>query len=76
MDWTEGVARVKTTANVEGLFILLRGDLLDLDKEFVVELNGQESWRGVPRRRLDVLVSTSRHGDPLLTFEARVPVAK
>lgn len=76
VDWSEGKAQIKTSADVKGLFILLRGDLVDLDKEFVVELNGQESWRGVPRRRLDVLLSTSRHGDPLLTFEARVPVAQ
>ncbi len=73
-DWAARTVDVQAATDPAGLSILLRSDLVDLDQEFVVRLNGEEVWRGTPKRRLEVLVSTSRHGDELLTFEARVPV--
>ena len=74
VNWEQRRASITSSGDVSGLQILLHGDLVDLDQEFVVSVNGDESWRGIPRRRLDVLLSTSRHGDPRLTFEARIPV--
>lgn len=73
-DWKQREVRIQTEANPQQLFVLLSSDLVDLDQEFVVYVNEKETWRGVPKRRLEVLLATSLHGDPRLTFEAKIPV--
>ncbi len=67
---------IECTSEVAGLHVLLRDELVDMSKEVVVRLNGEETFRGVPSRSLAVLVSTARRGDARLTFDARVPVAR
>lgn len=59
-----------------GLYVLLNDELVDMSKEVIVRLNGEETFRGVPVRSLAALVSTARRGDARLTFDARVPVAR
>ena len=73
-DWKQREVRIKTEADTQQLSVLLSSDSVDLDQEFVVYVNDKETWRGIPKRRLEVLLATSRHGDPRLTFEAKVPV--
>jgi predicted esterase len=73
-DWEKREVRIKTDADTKNLSVLLSSELVDLDKEFVIYVNDTETWRGTPKRRLEVLLATSRHGDPRLTFEAKIPV--
>jgi pimeloyl-ACP methyl ester carboxylesterase len=74
VDWEARTLQVTMDADPKGLHLLLHGDLVDLNQEFVVSVNGEETWRGIPERKLDVLLDTGRHGDPRMTFEARIPV--
>jgi dienelactone hydrolase len=73
-DWESRTVHIKTKGSTAGLHVLLHKDLVDLDEEFTITVNGKETWRGVPERKLDVMLDTGRHGDDRLTFEARVPV--
>ncbi len=74
-DWNGRAVHIKTEGSTAGLHVLLHSDLVDLDQEFKVTVNGKETWTGIPQQRLDVMLDTSRHGDPRMTFEARVPVS-
>ena len=60
--------------DAHGLWVLLDDELLDVEREVVVTLNGQETWRGLPEARLSTLLITGTRGDPGLTFPYRVPV--
>jgi pimeloyl-ACP methyl ester carboxylesterase len=58
-----------------GLYVLVDDELLDLEREIVVELDGVETFRGRVQPTLGVLVQTGASGDAGRTFVARVPVA-
>lgn len=56
-----------------GLSVLLDERLVDMDKEIVIVVNGQEKFRGVPLRSLAVMVQTAaERRDPEMIFSARV----
>lgn len=77
-DWDREANTVEITADasvdLSGLHVLLRSDLADFDAEFVVRVNGAETWRGVPERSLEVVCATALSGDPQRSYEAKVPV--
>ena len=75
LDREANAVEVTCSADPKGLALLLDDDLVDLDAELVVRLGEDEVYRGVPERRLSVLLRTAARGDPALTFEAAVPVA-
>jgi len=72
LDRNSNSVAVTTEGVATGLEVLLDDDLLALDREVVVTLNGAEVFRGVPPRRLSVLVATGCGGHPEHTFEASV----
>jgi pimeloyl-ACP methyl ester carboxylesterase len=74
LDREANSVRVECDADPAGLYVLLDGELLDLDEELIVTLNGEECFRGEVQRSLAVLVSTGLHGDPARTYTARVPL--
>jgi pimeloyl-ACP methyl ester carboxylesterase len=57
-----------------GLFVLVDGELFDLTREIVIEVDGAETFRGRVEPNLAVLAQTASSGDGPLTFTARVPV--
>jgi poly(3-hydroxybutyrate) depolymerase len=59
---------------VPGLRVLLDDELVDLDREIVVTLDGVETFRGIVRRNLAALLATGASGDPARTYEAWVSV--
>lgn len=69
----ENVVRVESKWPLDGLWILLHGELFDLDREVSVRVNGTEIWRGVPERRLSTILLTGVFGDAGLCAAARVP---
>ncbi len=56
--------------------MLLDDRLVDMKREVVVELGGEEVFRGVPERRLTTSQLTGLGNDPGLVFEARVAVGR
>jgi len=56
------------------LSVLLDERLVDFEREVIVELDGVEVFRGIPERRLEVLLETSTSGDPGRQYSARVPL--
>ena len=64
---------VETKApRLAGLHVLLSDAVVDMEKEVVVRVNGEERYRGVPERSLSTLVMTSRFGDPARIYDARI----
>ena len=55
-----------------GLAVLLDERLVDMEREVIVTLDGDEVFRGLPERRLEVLLDTSTSGDPGRQYSARV----
>jgi hypothetical protein len=72
LDRQRNAVDVRAQGGAAGLEVLLDDELLDLDREVVVELEGEEVFRGRPERRLSVLLRTGALGDEGLTFEAAV----
>ncbi|MFT5198917.1 MAG: pimeloyl-ACP methyl ester carboxylesterase [Planctomycetota bacterium] len=58
----------------KGLAVLLDETLVDMDKEVVVEYNGQEVFRGLAQRRLEVLFDTATSGDPGRLYSCKIPL--
>jgi acetyl esterase/lipase len=63
-----------TREGLAGLFVLVDGELFDLAREIVIEVDGAETFRGRAEARLAFLAQTASNGDAPLTFTARVPV--
>jgi dienelactone hydrolase len=59
---------------VGDLEVLLDDRLVDMDREVVIEVNGEETRREVPVRTLSTLLRTSTSPDQALVFAARMPV--
>ena len=76
LDREAGTCDVKADKAAYGVSLLLNDELVDMQRELRVRFNGEEVWRGVPARSLDVMVATSVHGDERLMFEALVPVTR
>ena len=60
--------------SVAGLRVLLSHEVIDIEKEVVVTLDGTEVFRGVPATSWAVLCRTALTCDPGRTFEARIQV--
>ena len=74
LDRETNTITVKCDKGTKGLSVLLDHHLVDMSKEVVVVLGDQEVYRGVPSQRLAPMVMTGFHGDPDLTFTARIPL--
>ena len=74
LDREANAVDVELEGDAAGLYVLLSEDLVDLAKEVVLRLNGDEVFRGVPERTLAALLATARRGDPQLTFDVRIPL--
>ncbi len=61
------------TKRLEGLWVLLQPELVDIDGEVSVEVNGKVVWSGVPERKLSTLLLTGVFGDEGLSCAVRVP---
>lgn len=73
LDRAANEVRIESEQSVKGLSILLDEELLDLSREVVVRVNGEERFRGTPIPRLSVLLATSGGVDAARTYVARVP---
>jgi hypothetical protein len=60
----------------KGLHVLLDERLLDVGKQVVIELEGEETRRVLPEARLSTLLLSGARGDPELMYAYRVPVAR
>lgn len=76
LDREANAVRITCEQGSKGLSVLLDGRVLDIDKEVVVTVNGEEAFRGIPQPSLATLLLTGAAGDPGLTFAARVPASK
>ena len=76
LDRESNTIDITTDGSAVGMHVLLRDEVVDMSREVVVRLNGEETFHGVPVRTLAALVSTARRGDERLTFVAKVPVSK
>jgi len=76
LDGEENRVRVECATDAAGLWILLDERTLDPEREVTVELNGEESWRGLPEARASTLLRSGAHGDPELMYGWRVPVQR
>ena len=75
LDSKQNAIHVSCEGGVEGLEVLIDGELLELDKrDVLVTLNGEEAFRGKPERSLAVLLRTAALGDEGLSFEAAIPL--
>jgi poly(3-hydroxybutyrate) depolymerase len=74
LDRTKNEIRVTCPVNASGLWVLLGPELVDMEKEVTVLLNGEQVFHGVPQPSLAALLLTGVRGDPRLSFEARVPL--
>ena len=59
-------------ADLAGLRVLLDDELVDLDKDLAITVNGEEVFRGRAERRLDSLLLAAERGDEDLAFPASV----
>lgn len=62
--------------NLEGISILLGEPIVDLEKEVVIRVDGEEKFRGIVERTLSTLLLTLPRNDPKLLFDARVDLDK
>lgn len=69
----DNLVRVECSRPAPGLEVLLSSELVDLEREVVVEVDGRETWRGVPRATLATILLTGAGGDPGRTYACRVP---
>jgi pimeloyl-ACP methyl ester carboxylesterase len=60
------------TPDLSGMSVLVGPPLVDLSKEVVVRVNGEEKFRGLVPRTLSTLLLTLPRNDPHLLFDARV----
>ena len=74
LDRDNNTIDIETKADVSGMYVLLSDAVVDMSREVVVRVNGEETNRAVPTRTLDALVSTARYGDPGRTYPARLAV--
>lgn len=74
VDRAAGTITVTTTAPTPGLAVLLSEDLVDMDRELTVTLNGTEVFRGPPPTSWATLVRTALENDPGRTWTARIPL--
>lgn len=65
--------RIESEARLDGLWVLLQPDLVDIDKEVTIEVNGKDVFRGIPERKLSTLLLTGVFGDEGLCTAVRVP---
>lgn len=52
--------------------VFVDADMVDMAKEVVVTVDGEERFRGLPERRLSTLLMTLPRHDPRLLFDARL----
>jgi hypothetical protein len=72
LDRAANAVRLSCDQPTDGLWVLLDRRVLDLGKEVVVTVNGEETFRGKVGNDLGTLLLTSQHPDPALQFAARV----
>lgn len=74
LDREANAVDIESSADLQGLWILLDERVLDLEMEVVVRVNGEETFRGIAPRTLGAMARTALDGDEERIFEARVPV--
>lgn len=60
------------TEGIEGFAVFVDEEMVDMNKEVVVTIDGEERFRGVPERRLSTLLMTLPRHDARLLFAARL----
>lgn len=68
--------RVDCDQDPAGLSVLLDGRLVDMQEDVVIQAGDREVYRGVPERRLYVILMTAAGCDPGRVFEARIPLGE
>ncbi|MBC8329593.1 MAG: hypothetical protein H8E31_12700 [Planctomycetes bacterium] len=76
LDREANAVRFESEADLAGMEVLLDERVLDLKKEVVIYLNGEESWRGVVLPTLGSLILSAGYGDESMLFESRAPVRR
>jgi pimeloyl-ACP methyl ester carboxylesterase len=73
LDKKANTATITCDKPTDGLHVLVDARVCDPAREFVVTVNGVETFRGKPVPHLTTLLRTSDHPDPKLQFAAQVP---
>ncbi|HVS17218.1 MAG TPA: hypothetical protein VMT18_01370 [Planctomycetota bacterium] len=76
LDRKANAVRVEVEGDASGLCVLLSEELLDVEREVALQLNGSEVYRGVPEPNLAVWLDTAADGDPGRTYSMRVPLVR
>ncbi len=72
VDRAAGRIEIRVEGEAPGLAVLVGPALVDMDRELVVTLGGEERFRGVPRRSAAVILETALEGDAELVLQARI----
>jgi dienelactone hydrolase len=68
---------IETSGEVEGLWLMLNPAMIDVNKEVVVRLDGEEVYRGKPKPSLrTILESLSARLDKRMFFDRAIPLWK
>ena len=68
---------IETTAEREGMYIMLNPEMIDVTKDVVVKVDGEEFYRGRPKPDFATVVeSLDSKLDKRLTFDRRIPLWK
>jgi len=72
----ENTISIETTADLSTLYVLLDPRVVDMEKEVIILVNGEESNRGIPQPNLGTMLLTGSTPDTELLFLARMKVLK
>ncbi|MCC7014198.1 MAG: hypothetical protein IT454_16690 [Planctomycetes bacterium] len=75
LDVRANAVHVRCDQDPKGLAVLVDDELLDLDRELLVTLEGREVFRGKPRRSLATLLESGARNDARSTYSARIELA-
>ncbi len=68
---------IETSGEVEGLWLMLNPAMIDVSKEVVVRLDGEEVYRGNPKPSLKtILESLDARLDKRMFFDRAIPLWK
>jgi pimeloyl-ACP methyl ester carboxylesterase len=74
LDRENNTIRIQSSADLNGLWVLLDERLVNMKKEVVILVNGVETNRAVPQPNLGALLLTTSGADTELSFCARLPI--
>ena len=72
VDRAAGRIEIRAEPHAGGLGVLVGPELVDVERELVVLVNGEERFRGVPQPSYGAVLETAIWGDPELLYRMRI----